>query len=108
MIKTPTSPNDPHGPDWERATLRELLLEQVREQRNARRWSVAFRLLVLAYLFALLFHAQPKGFTWPGAVGTPHTALVEVKGVIAPELDANADAVVTGPVSYTHLTLPTN
>ncbi|HAZ61341.1 MAG TPA: S49 family peptidase [Gammaproteobacteria bacterium] len=96
MQKPPSSPNDPHGPDWERATLRELLLEQVREQRNARRWSTAFRLLIVAYLFAVLFYAQPQGFTWPGAIAQPHTALVEVQGVIAPEFDANADSVVTG------------
>jgi len=96
MMKTPTPPNDPHGPEWERTTLRELLFEQIREQRSARRWSMTFRFLIVAYLFAVLFYAQPKGFAWPGAVGKPHTALVEIEGVIAPEFEANADAVVTG------------
>lgn len=96
MMNAPLPPKDPQGPEWERATLREVLLEHIREQRNARRWSMVFRLLIVTYLFAVLFYAQPAGFEWPGAAGKPHTALVEVEGVIAPEFEANADAIVSG------------
>jgi protease IV len=95
-MTTPLPPNDPNGPDWERSTLRELLLEQVKEQRRARRWSTVFRLLIVGYLFAVLFMARFERPDFFGQGGGPHTALVEVQGVIAADMEASADNIVTG------------
>lgn len=66
------------------------------EHRRARRWGIFFKLLTFTYLFAIL------GLFWLGndfntddVVPHPHTALVEVKGPIADDEQANADALVT-------------
>ncbi len=66
------------------------------EHRRARSWGIFFKLLTFTYLFAIL------GLFWLGndfntddVVPHPHTALVEVKGPIADDEQANADALVT-------------
>ncbi|RMF18307.1 MAG: signal peptide peptidase SppA [Gammaproteobacteria bacterium] len=73
-----------------------LLMESYKEQKRARRWGIVFKLLTFAYLFVLLvLFAQgmsPAG----GLVHGPHTAVVDIKGVIAEDEDANADAIVAG------------
>jgi protease-4 len=88
------SPGDP-GNHWERQVLEKVALAAIQEQRRARYWGVFFKLLLFIYLFALLF----IGMDWIGRRdGSPgrHTALVEVRGVIAHDSAASADAVTTG------------
>src|SRR5450759_3234777 len=88
------------GPDsgegWERKVLEKVALAAIVEQRAARRWGVAFKLLLLVYLFAVLF----VGIGWikRGDYKSPgkHTALVELRGVIAADSKASADNVTTG------------
>lgn len=74
------------------ATLDKVAGELLRQQRNDRRWRVFFRfawlLLVAAVLFALV--AQRAAPVPSG----PHTALVEVRGEIGSETEANAEALV--------------
>lgn len=74
------------------ATLDKVAGELLRQQRNDRRWGVFFRfawlLLVAAVLFALV--AQRAAPVPSG----PHTALVEVRGEIGSETEANAEALV--------------
>ncbi len=66
------------------------------EQRRARRWGIFFKLITFLYLFALFgLMAQGLGDASLG-MSTPHTALVDVRGVIADEEPASADIVVTG------------
>ncbi|MFC7409735.1 MULTISPECIES: S49 family peptidase [Hydrogenophaga] len=86
---TPTSAT----PGWERAALERLLMAQLKEQRAARRWRVALRLLWLGFLgtVAWLLFAQVPTTT---SVSTPHTALIEVQGEIADGTEAGADQVV--------------
>jgi protease-4 len=87
-------PGDP-GNHWERQVLEKVALAAIQEQRRARHWGVFFKLLLFVYLFALLF----IGMGWIGKRdGSPgrHTALVEVRGVIAHDSAASADAVTTG------------
>jgi protease-4 len=80
---------------WERRTLEKIALAAIEEQRRARYWGIFFKLLLFIYLFALLF-------LWLGWFGkrdvSPgrHTALVEVRGLIAPDNPASAENVVTG------------
>jgi len=81
--------------DWQRSVIEKVALAAIQEQRRARKWGIFFKLLLFIYLFALLI----IGMGWIGKRdGSPgkHTALVEVRGVIAPDSAASADAVMTG------------
>ena len=83
------------GEHWERKALERIALAGIQEQRRARHWSIFFKLLLFAYLFALLFIA----LGWTGkkeATTGKHTALVELRGVIGPESAASADNIVIG------------
>ena len=83
------------GESWERKVIEKVALAAIQEQRRARQWSIFFKLLLFIYLFALLI----IGMGWIGKKdGSPgrHTALVEVRGVIAPDSAASADVVMTG------------
>lgn len=75
--------------------LTRLALATLTEQRRARRWSVFFRFAVLAYLVVLLMLYLP----WREIVPTsrePHTALVELSGIITEDGEASADRIVSG------------
>lgn len=84
------------APDWERGVLEKIALASVQEQQRARRWGIFFKLLGFAYLFALLF----IGLGWlgkrDGAMPARHTAVVEIRGVIAPDHPASAENVAAG------------
>src|ERR1700716_1510258 len=83
------------GDNWERQALEKVALAAIQEQRRARHWVIFFKLLLFIYLFALLF----IGLGWLGRKDVSrdkHTALVQVRGVIAHDTPASADAVTTG------------
>jgi len=84
------------GDGWERNVLEKVALAAIAEQRTARRWSMAFKLLVMVYLFLVLF----LGMGWLKKAGEKssgkHTALVELRGVISAESQASADNVTSG------------
>ena len=86
----------PGDPDWERALINRLAIEHLREQRRSKRWGVIFKLLILLYLIGLLAASLSQGLWKELEAAGEHTALVDVKGVIAPETDASADLVVSG------------
>jgi protease-4 len=73
------------------ATLERIARELLRQQRSDRRWRLFLRLawfgLALAVAWALF--AQRGG---PSATSAPHTALIEVRGEIAPHSEAGAEA----------------
>jgi len=75
------------------SALERVALELLRQQRIERRWRIFFRLawfgLVAAVVWTLFSHRMAT--TAPSA---PHTALVEVRGEIGLESDANAEALV--------------
>lgn len=78
---------------WAQKTLEKIALAGLAEQKSARRWSVFFKSLTFLYLFFLLLLA----IGWLGdgkAPSTAHTALIEVKGVIEPGGEVNADSVM--------------
>jgi len=80
---------------WERGVLEKLAMSAIQEQRRARHWSIFFKVLTFGYLFIILFifmgWAGPKAET---ALGGKHTALVELRGVIAADSMASADNVI--------------
>lgn len=81
---------------WQRETLSRLAFSSLQEQRRARRWGIFFKLLLFAYLFALLFLYQPSEWSGTGIRPSTYTALVKLNGVIAEETKANADSVIEG------------
>jgi len=77
---------------WERGLIEKLATEALKEQRRARRWGIFWKLLTFAYVTVILVMAVD----WKDAgefKDGRHTALVEIKGVIAPGSDASADKV---------------
>ena len=83
------------GDHWDRKILEKVALAAVHEQRRARRWGVFFKLLLFVYLFALLFIGMGWFVKKDGLPGR-HTALVEVRGVIAAGGAASADNIIAG------------
>jgi protease-4 len=86
----------PTAPGWERGVLEKIALASIQEQQRARRWGIFFKLLGFAYLFALLFIALGWLGKRDGAMPVKHTAVVEIRGVIAPDHPASAENVVAG------------
>jgi protease-4 len=83
--------------NWEREALREVALEGIRERRRARRWGIFFKLLLAAYLFALLLIAvSPGALSGASVASGPHTAVVDVQGTIAADSPANAERIIGG------------
>jgi protease-4 len=84
------------GEGWERKVLEKVALAAIAEQRTARRWSMAFKMLIMIYLFVVLF----LGMGWVKRGGEKstgkHTAMVELRGVIASDTQASADNVTSG------------
>lgn len=75
------------------AVLAQLAREFLRERRLERRWRTVFRLfwLGLAGVFIYSLWLQGRHVT---ATTAPHTALVEVRGEIAADTEANAELLV--------------
>lgn len=80
--------------DWERELISNLAMGALKEQRRARRWGIFFKLFMVVYLIVFLVALIPSK---DGGLGMakPHTALIEVRGVIADDADASADNIVT-------------
>jgi protease-4 len=93
----PTQENDTQKQtgDWQKDLINRLAFSSLKEQRTARRWSIFFKLLMFAYLALVLYLYSPEMQLEPGAE-SKHTALVELKGVIAADKEASADNVIEG------------
>jgi protease-4 len=77
--------------------LEKAVLAGVQEQRRSRRWGILFKSLTFLYLFAALALFSPVFDLQKAASrSASHTALIEVRGVIADEESASADNVVSG------------
>ena len=82
--------------DWQREVVNRLAFAALNEQRRARRWSIFFKAVLLGFLFLLFFALYlPREGGKPLTVGK-HTALVDVRGVIAADTEASADNIVSG------------
>jgi protease-4 len=81
-------------PAWQRETIERLLFATLREQRRARRWSIFFRLLSFAVIVLGLVLASGWFARDARLPAGKHTALVELRGVIAAEGDASADDLI--------------
>ncbi len=91
--KAPREEKNEEQKSWQ--LLEKTLLASVQEQRRARRWGIFFKLLTFLYLFGLLFLFSPLAKMEKSAVGgNGHTALIEVRGVIADKEEASADNII--------------
>lgn len=83
------------GKAWD--LLEKVAMASITEQRRARRWGIAFKVLTFLYLFSLLgLMAQPDRGDALTAHAGPHTAVVDIAGVIADDKDANATQINKG------------
>jgi len=83
------------GNNWEKDVITSIATEGLKEQKRTRRWGIFFKALTFVYLFVILAMLSP-GLQESTSKGKKHTALVDLKGVIAPGSEASADNVVTG------------
>lgn len=74
--------------------LEKAVLAGVVEQRRTRRWGIFFKSLAFIYVFGALFLFTPWASLEKSAALKPHTAVVELRGVIADEERASADNIV--------------
>jgi protease-4 len=76
--------------------FREVLLASVKEQRAKRRWGIFFKSLFFISVFSIIYMAWSSGDETPASKAEKYAAIVEVKGVIGPSSNANADDVISG------------
>ncbi len=90
----PVSTPAPARPSWERELLERLLLASVKERQAARRWQWfrGFFWLSAMVLAVAVFWWGPSV---PSGPTTPHTAVVEIRGAIASDAEANAASIVS-------------
>ncbi len=81
--------------EWQ--VIEKMIMETHKEQKRARRWGIFFKVLIFVYIFAVLILLRASG-QFNGAIDSQkeHVGLVDIKGVIASDSDANANAIVTG------------
>ena len=80
---------------WERDTLERLVMAQITEQRVARRWRIGFRLFWMVLVLGVIWYSLHQG---KSAASTDHpsshTALIEIKGEIDADANANAEWII--------------
>jgi protease IV len=79
--------------NWQQQTIEKLALSGLKEQQTARRWGTFFKCLTFGYLFLLLILGLGL-FGGKGGTG-PHTALIDINGVIEAGGEVNADSVIS-------------
>ena len=91
--KAPVNESNEDRSSWK--LLEKTLLAGVQEQRRARRWGIFFKLLTFIYLFGALMMFSPllQLGDDKNASGS-HTAVINVRGMIADEESASADNIV--------------
>ena len=78
---------------WERETFERLMFATLREQRDARRWRIFFRLVWLLIFITIVVSVWNGGVKADKALASRHTALVYLHGVIDEDGDASAEKI---------------
>ena len=76
-------------------TVESLARELIAERRTERRWRIFFRLAWLGLLLVIVWALMPGRGSHSAPTG-PHTALVELRGEIAPDTEASAEQMLSG------------
>ncbi len=82
------------NPDWEKNLVTRLAESGIKEQRRSRRWGIFFKLLTFTYIGAFIYFSNIFTSTNVSAI-EPHTALIDLSGVIADKEQASADNIIT-------------
>ena len=77
---------------WERGLIEKLAMAALKEQRRARLWGIFWKLLTFAYITVVILLAVDWKDAGEAKTGR-HTALIEIKGLIAPGSDSSAEKV---------------
>jgi protease-4 len=86
-------PHETKTKEWR--LIERTMMGMQKEQRSARRWGIFFKLLTFGYLFVILgIYLFADSFTPDMDETGSHTAVVQVKGVIADGEEASADAII--------------
>lgn len=91
--KTPASASLPGAnvaSNSSNALLQELAVDYMRDKKIRRRWRIAFFCIILLYLLALLIKSLGGS---GGAIARPHTAVVELSGIIGTEVGVTSDQI---------------
>ncbi len=88
--------DDHKNKPWEREIIETLAFTAINEQRRTRRWSIFFKSLFFLYMVAVLIAAISPFSDDSATVGTSHTAVVDVIGIISEGSDAGADNIIKG------------
>lgn len=89
--------HDAGNGNWHRDLVEKLATDALAERKRSRRWGIFFKLLTFAYLCAVFFVLLPEDWSDKGmGKNEPHTAVVDLEGLIAAGEKASADNVVTG------------
>jgi protease-4 len=80
--------------NWQQKTIEKLALSGLDEQKKSRRWGIFFKTLTFIYLFGTLFAIM--GWLGEGkSSSSPHTAIIDLNGVIEAGGEVNSDSVIT-------------
>ncbi len=80
--------------NWQQQTIEKLALSSLDEQKKSRRWGILFKTLTFIYLFGTLFAIL--GWLGEGkSSASPHTAIIDLNGVIEAGGEVNADSVIS-------------
>jgi protease IV len=88
------TPGAARGPSSFERGLEHLTRELLRDRRNERRWRVLFRLAWLGVILFIVWALLVQRGHGAGPSG-PHTALLEVRGEIAPDEETSAEVLVS-------------
>lgn len=79
--------------EWEQNVFASVLMKSIDEQKKARRWGIFFKIAFLLYILfiTVMIFSKPKSDVLD--YHKPHTALVDIKGVIAADDEASGDAI---------------
>ncbi len=92
--KIPPQGPGPGEAGWEQSLLERVVTDSLREQRRSRRWGIFFKLLTFAYLFVLVGALWQDKFIDRLTPTEKHTAVIDIKGVIAAGSQAGAQDVI--------------
>lgn len=92
------SEDTPQPAGWEQDLLKRFAFEVLREQRAARRWGIFFKLLLMFYLIGVVAVGMGLGSDAGGTFSAASriTAVVNLNGVIGPDLPGSAENVNKG------------
>jgi protease-4 len=96
MAEAPSPSDETPSDPATLAALTGLTGALLAEQRRARRWGIFFKLLLAAYVGALLLASLITAWDNLWAGHRPHAALVRIEGPIAANAQASAERVIQG------------